>query len=89
MAVQPLSDRGDVAANLVQLDDPQPLFGAVIFEQRLEALSRGQILERQRPLTAVLAPQHALGLPRAVLLGVNACHTHNCYVGRYVKMCIF
>jgi hypothetical protein len=49
----------------------------VIFEQRLEALSRGQILECQRPLTTVLAPQHAVGLPGAISLGVDACHTQS------------
>ncbi len=34
----------------------------------------GEVFEGQRALAAVLAPQHAVGVPGAVFLGVDACH---------------
>jgi len=60
--------------DLVELDDPQRLIGTVVFEQRLETLCGAQIFEAQLALAAILAPQHAIGVSGAVLLGVDACH---------------
>jgi hypothetical protein len=67
-------DRGHVAADLVELDDAQRLFGTVVLQQGLETLCGSEVFEGQRTLAAVLAPQHAIRVAGPVLLGVDACH---------------
>jgi len=37
----------------------------VVFEQSLETVCGGEVFEGQRALAAVLAPQHAVGVPGA------------------------
>jgi hypothetical protein len=63
VGAQPLCDRRGVAADFIKLDDAQRLVGTVVLQQRLEALGGGQVFECQRPLVAVLTPQHALFVP--------------------------
>ena len=58
--------------------------GTVILEQGFETLCGREVFESQRALAAVLAPQHAVGVTRTVLLGVDACHNPRCYVICYV-----
>jgi hypothetical protein len=53
---------------------PQRFLRPVVFQQCLETLCARQVLERQRTLTAVPTPPHAIGIPAAILLGMNACH---------------
>ena len=50
---EPLGDRRDVAADLVELNDPQGLVRPVVLEQCLETLCSRQVLEGQRSLAAV------------------------------------
>jgi hypothetical protein len=63
-----------MAPDLVELNDAQRLVRPVVLQQGLEALRRRQVLERQRALATVFAPQHTVGIPGAVLLGMDACH---------------
>lgn len=75
MSGQPFGDRRDVVADLVALDDAQGLVRPMILQQRFETFCGRQVLESQRALAAVLAPQHAVGVSGAVFLGVDACHS--------------
>ncbi len=80
MGVQPLGDRGDVLADLVEFDDPQCLVGAVVLDEDLEGLRRGQVLEGQRALAAIGTPEHAVGGSEAVLLGVGGSYSSQNHV---------
>jgi hypothetical protein len=52
VGVQPLGDRRDVTADLVELDDAQRFIGPVVFEQSLETFCGGEVFEGQRALAA-------------------------------------
>ena len=62
MGVEPLGDGRDVLADLVEFDDAQRLVGTMVLQQRLESSAEGQVLEGQRALAAVVAPELAVGV---------------------------
>ena len=84
MSGQPLRDRWNMAPDLIELDDAQRLVRPVVLQQGLKTLRSRQVLERQRALATVVTPQHPIGVPGAVVLGMDACHNPRCYANCYV-----
>jgi hypothetical protein len=60
VGVEPFGDARNVLSYFIELDEAQRHIGTVVLQKCLETFGGREVLEGQRALAAVVAPQHAV-----------------------------